>query len=73
MRDMSKPSRPIELFTLVCKERDLIVEIPNLTWQQALIEQSRKSWEYSDLLPLEIRDMDHIIPMLISTIRIVSQ
>lgn len=56
--------RKTELYTFVCWERDYTVKIPNLTWQQALIERSRKFWEYSDMLPKEYNISDHIMPAL---------
>lgn len=62
--------RKEELYTFICAERDFTAKIPNLTWQQTLIEKSRKSWEYSDLLPAEMRDSDHVIAMLDSVIQI---
>lgn len=56
--------RKEEIYTFICAERDFTAKIPNLTWQQALIEKNRKFWEYSGLLPLEIRDCDHVLAML---------
>lgn len=63
-------TKKVELYTFICRERDFTINIANLTWQQALIEENRKFWEYTDLLPQEMRDTCHVNIMLNSVITI---